>query len=70
LYVADSQTQFSINVDPASDDINFYFISPDWYQYTALGFGSRMVGSLMLVFYPAADGSSKRSSSSFLDSVI
>ncbi|KAJ4300580.1 hypothetical protein N0V88_003259 [Collariella sp. IMI 366227] len=38
-----------------SNDINFFISTPDWYQYTAIGFGSSMADALMLVMYPSAD---------------
>ncbi|KAK3938717.1 hypothetical protein QBC46DRAFT_161229 [Diplogelasinospora grovesii] len=56
LYIPDSQTQFAINLPPDSDDVNIYLTSPDWYSYTAIGFGDGMAGSLMFVAYPASDG--------------
>ncbi|KAL2159485.1 hypothetical protein VTH06DRAFT_2490 [Thermothelomyces fergusii] len=55
LFVPDSDTIASFNVPPESDDINFYLVAPDWYQYTAIGFGTTMSDALMLVMYPSAD---------------
>ncbi|KAL2166971.1 hypothetical protein VTG60DRAFT_1894 [Thermothelomyces hinnuleus] len=55
LFVLDSDTIASFNVPPESDDINFYVLTPDWYQYTAIGFGATMSDALMLVMYPSAD---------------
>ncbi|KAK3353234.1 hypothetical protein B0T25DRAFT_206131 [Lasiosphaeria hispida] len=55
LFINDTNTQISINLPPDSDDVNFYISSPDWYQYTAIGFGSSMANSLILVMYSAAD---------------
>jgi hypothetical protein len=55
LFVPDTDTIVSFNLPPNSDDINFYVITPDWYQYTAIGFGTSMSDALMLVMYPSAD---------------
>jgi hypothetical protein len=55
LFVRDTDTIVSFNLPPNSDDINFYIITPDWYQYTAIGFGTSMSDGLMLVMYPSAD---------------
>jgi hypothetical protein len=55
-YLPESDTLFAINIPLGSNDVNFLIVSPDWYQYTALGFGSRMDGALMLIAYPASDG--------------
>ncbi|KAL2152981.1 hypothetical protein VTH82DRAFT_4136 [Thermothelomyces myriococcoides] len=55
LFVLDSDTIASFNVPPESDDINFYVLTPDWYQYTAIGFGTTMSDALILVMYPSAD---------------
>ena len=59
LFIPDTNTVVSINLPPDSDDINFYVSSPDWYQYTAIGFGSSMTNALMLVMYASADRNSK-----------
>jgi hypothetical protein len=50
----DTNTLVAINLPPDSDDINFYVSTPDWYQYTAIGFGETMSTSLMLVMYAGA----------------
>ena len=55
LFVDDTNTTISITSAGADDDVVVYLSSPDWYQYTAVGFGSAMAGSLMLVAYAAAD---------------
>jgi hypothetical protein len=55
LFVPDTDSIVSFNLPPDSDDINFYVITPDWYQYTAIGFGTSMADGLMLVMYPSAD---------------
>jgi hypothetical protein len=55
LFVLDTDTIASFNFPPDSDDINFYVSTPDWYQYTAIGFGTSMSNALMLVMYPSAD---------------
>ncbi|KAK4249227.1 hypothetical protein C7999DRAFT_12877 [Corynascus novoguineensis] len=58
LFVPDTDTVASFNVPPDSDDINLYVLTPDWYQYTAIGFGATMSEALMLVMYPSSDGRS------------
>lgn len=63
LFIPDTNTIVSINLPPNSDDINFYVSTPDWYQYTAIGFGSSMTNALMLVMYASADRNSKSSPS-------
>jgi hypothetical protein len=55
LSVPDTNTVISINLPPDSDDINFFVSTPDWYQYTAIGFGTTMTDALMLVMYLSAD---------------
>ncbi|KAK0641474.1 hypothetical protein B0T16DRAFT_303937, partial [Cercophora newfieldiana] len=57
LYVPDSNTTISINIPPSSDDVNIYIATPDYFQYTAVGFGSLMTNSLLLIAYPSADNS-------------
>ena len=59
LFVPESNSIISINLSPDSDDINFYVSTPDWYQYTAIGFGTAMQNALMLVMYASADRKSK-----------
>lgn len=54
LYIADTQTTFSINIPENSTDIYFYFSSPA-YSWVAVGAGSDMAGSLMMIMYSAAD---------------
>ncbi|KAK4235041.1 hypothetical protein C8A03DRAFT_37123 [Achaetomium macrosporum] len=56
LLVPDTNTILAINLPPDSGDVNFYISTPDWYQYTAIGFGSSMAEALMLVMYASADG--------------
>lgn len=56
LSVPDADTLVAVNLPPNSNDINFYVSTPNWYQYTAFGFGSSMANSLMLVMYASADG--------------
>ncbi|KAK3306487.1 uncharacterized protein B0T15DRAFT_509860 [Chaetomium strumarium] len=58
LLVPDTNTILAVNLPADSDDINFYISTPDWYQYTAIGFGSSMADALMLVMYASADGKS------------
>ncbi|KAK0670076.1 hypothetical protein QBC41DRAFT_248430 [Cercophora samala] len=56
IFIPEANTIIAINLpDDGSNDINFYVSSPDWYQYSAIGFGSSMANSLMLVMYPSAD---------------
>jgi hypothetical protein len=55
LFVPDTNTVISINLPPGSDDINFFVSTPDWYQYTAIGFGTAMTDALMLVMYLSTD---------------
>ncbi|KAL1839918.1 hypothetical protein VTJ49DRAFT_1006 [Mycothermus thermophilus] len=55
LFVPDTDTVVAFNLPPDSDDINFYVRTPDWYQYTAVGFGTKMADSLMLVLYASED---------------
>jgi hypothetical protein len=55
LYVPDTSTVLAFNIPPDSSDVNFYVLTPDWYQYTAFGFGNKMSDSLMLVFYASED---------------
>jgi hypothetical protein len=59
LFVPDTNTAISINLPPGSDDINFFVSTPDWYQYTAIGFGTTMADALMLVMYPSMDRKGK-----------
>ena len=56
LALPDTNTIFSINLPPNSDDINFYVSTPNFYQYTAFGFGASMSNTLMLVMYASDDG--------------
>ncbi|KAK4146597.1 uncharacterized protein C8A04DRAFT_25513 [Dichotomopilus funicola] len=56
LFVPDTDSIVSFNIPPNSDDINFYATTPDWYQYTAIGFGTSMSDALILVLYPSEDG--------------
>lgn len=56
VFIPEANTIISINLpDDGSNDINFYVSSPDWYQYSAIGFGSSMANSVILVMYPSAD---------------
>ncbi|KAK4454467.1 hypothetical protein QBC34DRAFT_434031 [Podospora aff. communis PSN243] len=57
LRIGDSNTTISINIPPNSDDVNFYISTPDYYQYTAIGFGTLMSTSLLLIAYPSTNGS-------------
>jgi hypothetical protein len=60
LTIPETNTLISLNLPPNSNDINFYVSTPDWYQYTAIGFGSSMANALMLVMYLSGDGKSKQ----------
>lgn len=44
-----------INLTPNSDEVNFYMSWPTWNSYFAIGIGSTMTNSLMLVAYAAGD---------------
>ncbi|KAL2129681.1 hypothetical protein VTI74DRAFT_7447 [Chaetomium olivicolor] len=55
LLIPDTSTTISLNLPPDSNDINFFVSTPDWYQYTAFGFGSSMSDALMLVMYASAE---------------
>jgi hypothetical protein len=59
FFIPDTNTIVAVNLPEASDDVNFYVATPDWYQYTAIGFGRSMADALMLVMYPSADGKGK-----------
>ncbi|KAK4115963.1 iron reductase domain protein [Canariomyces notabilis] len=56
FFIPDTNTIVAVNLPEGSDDVNFYVATPDWYQYTAIGFGRSMADALMLVMYPSADG--------------
>lgn len=59
LHIPQLATTIAINLPPNSNDINFYMTAPTYYSYVALGFGSQMANSFMLVAYPAEDGRRK-----------
>ncbi len=44
-----------MNLPNGSSDVNFYIQAQTWYSYFAIGIGSTMANSLMLVTYSAAD---------------
>ncbi|KAK0736221.1 hypothetical protein B0T21DRAFT_411408 [Apiosordaria backusii] len=68
VFIPEANTIIGLNLpDDGSNDINFYISSPDWYQYSAIGFGSSMAHSLMLVMYPSADRRSVTVSPRFTD---
>ncbi|OBT88244.1 hypothetical protein VE02_02776 [Pseudogymnoascus sp. 03VT05] len=54
VYIEDTQTTFSINLPDNSTDVYFYFSSPS-YSWVAVGVGSDMAGSLMMIMYSASD---------------
>lgn len=56
IHIPQLATTIAINLPPNSNDINFYMTAPTYYSYVALGFGSGMANSFMLIAYPAADG--------------
>ncbi|KAL5117006.1 hypothetical protein ACEQ8H_005092 [Pleosporales sp. CAS-2024a] len=55
LYLAETKTQFSLNVANNSDDVFIYSSSPA-YAWVGFGFGQQMQGSLMFVMYPSHNG--------------
>lgn len=55
FYNGELAITFSLNVDPGSDDVNFFLSSPP-YSWVGVGIGSSSAGSLMLIFYSSADG--------------
>ncbi len=58
LYIDETQTTFSINLPENSTDVYFYFSSLA-YSWVAIGAGSTMAGSLMMIMYSAADNQRK-----------
>ena len=56
LYLADTDTQFSLNIADTSSDIDIYISMPAnaWF---GIGFGAEIHDSLMLVVYPDQHGS-------------
>jgi hypothetical protein len=56
LYLADTDTQFSLSIADASSDVHIYISTPanSWF---GIGFGADMRDSLMLVVYPDQHGS-------------
>ncbi|KIH86401.1 hypothetical protein SPBR_08468 [Sporothrix brasiliensis 5110] len=56
IHIPQLATTIAINLPPNSNDVNFYMVAPTHYTYVALGFGSSMANSFMLIAYPAADG--------------
>jgi hypothetical protein len=56
LYLADTDTQFSLNIADTSSDVYIYISTPttSWF---GIGFGTDMRDSLMLVVYPDQHGS-------------
>ena len=54
-YLPKTETQFSVNVDNATNDIFIYFTSPA-YSWVGFGFGLHMENSLMFILYPSSDG--------------
>jgi hypothetical protein len=50
FFLAETETQFSINIASDSDDVHIYFTSPA-YSWVGVGFGQEMKNSLMFVMY-------------------
>jgi hypothetical protein len=65
FYLAETETQFSVNIANDSSDVFIYFTSPA-YSWVGVGFGDGMANSLMLIMYPSKDGNSKSLSSLIL----
>lgn len=58
FYLAETETQFSVNIANDSSDVYLYFASPA-YSWVGVGFGQQMEDSLMLIMYPDVNGNSK-----------
>jgi hypothetical protein len=56
LYLADTDTQFSLNIADTSSDVHIYISTPatSWF---GIGFGADTQNSLMLIAYPNEHGS-------------
>jgi hypothetical protein len=59
VFIRDVSMTFAINLNPGSNDINFFLKADAGYSYVAVGIGSVMKDSLMLIAYAAADGRRK-----------
>lgn len=57
FYLAETETQFSVNIANDSSDVFIYFTSPA-YSWVGVGFGEGMANSFMLIMYPSKDGNS------------
>jgi hypothetical protein len=77
FFLAETETQFSINIANDSSDVFIYFTSPA-YSWVGVGFGSQMSNSLMFIMYPNDDGDnvtisprlgSKNAEPSFISSI-
>ncbi|KAF2792989.1 iron reductase domain protein [Melanomma pulvis-pyrius CBS 109.77] len=55
FYLAETETQFSVNIANDSSDVFIYFTSPA-YSWVGVGFGEGMANSFMLIMYPSKDG--------------
>lgn len=55
FFLAETETQFSVNVANDSSDVFMYFSSPA-YSWVGVGFGEKMENSLMFVMYPNENG--------------
>jgi hypothetical protein len=58
FYLAETETQFSVNIANDSSDVFIYFTSPA-YSWVGVGFGEGMKDSFMLIMYPSKDGNSE-----------
>jgi hypothetical protein len=50
FFLAETETQFSLNIASDSDDVQIYFASPA-YSWVGVGFGQEMENSLMFIMY-------------------
>lgn len=50
---------FALNIPDGSSDLYFHLSGPTDYSWVAVGTGSRMENSLMIVLYSSADGKSR-----------
>jgi hypothetical protein len=54
-----SNYTFALNIPDGSTDLYFHLSGPTSYSWIAVGTGSKMQDSLMIVIYSNADGSSE-----------
>ncbi|KAF2714373.1 iron reductase domain protein [Pleomassaria siparia CBS 279.74] len=55
FYLAETETQFSVNIANDSSHVFFYATSPA-YSWVGFGFGDGMENAFMVVLYPSGDG--------------